>query len=77
MLQALHLLTVPSTKTPTYEPAHLLSAGLCLALDSLLTDPTAGTPDSPPTSRTPRTPPLGSVDSPAIYTHGTLEHSAP
>ena len=38
---------------------------------------TAGTPDSPPLSRTPCTPPPGSVDSPAIYIHGTLEHSAP
>ena len=32
----------------SYESAHLLSAGLYLALDNLLTGPTAGTPDSPP-----------------------------
>ena len=42
----------------------MLSTGLGLALDNLLTGPTAGTPDSPPPSRTPRTPPLGSVGSP-------------
>ena len=52
----------------SYESAHLLSAGLCLALDNLPTGPTAGTPELSSTGPgLPQTPPLGSADSSAIY----------
>ena len=57
----------------SYESAHLLSAGLCLALDNLPTGPLQVLQNSPPPVLAPQTPPLGSADSSTLYIHPNLD----
>ena len=90
MVTGSHLLTVPNTDSG--ESAHLLSAGLYLALNKLPPDPLQALRNSPPTSPDLQTLPPGSVGSAslspdsalalshssAIYCiHGTPEHYTP